>query len=163
MPSKSFRKRIIAAAVVSVAISMVGVMLLSHSANAYIWPKNVRGYIWDSIGRPVPNTPVTINILRQSDSSVRATSSVTAGEDGFYSHSFLGSDWDPGDTIQVIATHNTDQRTNSTVATVDAIQFVNVTFPYEIPEFGPSWIGLLAAGGSVAVVGIALLVFWKRK
>jgi preprotein translocase subunit SecG len=163
MPSKSFRKRITFAIVASVAISMVCVVLLSHSANAYIWPKNVRGYVWDNMGNPVPSTPVTINILLQSDSSTRATSSVTTNSGGFFSHSFLGSEWDPGDTIQVIATYNADQRTNSTAATVDAIQYVNVTFPYEIPEFGPSWIGLIAAGGSVAVVGIALLVFWKRK
>lgn len=163
MPSKSFRKRITFAIVASVAISLVGVVLLSHSANAYIWPKNVRGYVWDNAGTPLASTPVTIKILKQSDNSTRATISVTTNSVGFFSHSFLSSEWDPGDTIEVIATHNTDQRTNSTNATVDALQYVNVTFPYEIPEFGPSWIGLIAAGGSIAVVGLALLVFWKRK
>jgi hypothetical protein len=145
------------------ALAMVGMVLLAHTSSASIYPVVVRGYVWDNKGNTVPDTPITINILYQSNGSVRSTWTTTTSSIGFYSKSIDPSGWDIGDTIQVIATHGADQRSNSTVATDAAIQYVNVTFPYEIPEFGPGLIGLLAAGGAVAAVGVALTIYLKRK
>lgn len=156
-------RQITLAFIATVTVVIVGLLLMSQSTSAYLWPKNVRGYVWDNAGRPVPDTPITINILWESNNSVRATYTATTDSIGFYSKSVIASDWDPGDKIQVIATHAGDQRTNTTDATVDALQYVNVTFPYEIPEFGQSWAGIVVAGGAIAAVGVALLIFWKRK
>jgi hypothetical protein len=156
-------RRMTLALSMTVAVSIVAMFLLAQSANAALWPKNVRGTVWDNTGRPVPDTPITINILRQSDNSIRATYTATTNSEGFYSKSVLAADWDAGDTIQVIATHGADQRSNSSIANANPVQYVNVTFPYEIPEFGPGLMGILASGAAIMGVGVALLAFWKRK
>ncbi len=157
------RVRFAYAMTVALAVAMVGMVLMAHTSSAGVWPLNVRGYVWDNKGNPVPNIPVTVNILYQSNGSVRSTWTTTTTSIGFYSKSVDSSGWDTGDTIQVIATHNSNQQSNSTTATAAAIQYVNVTFPYEIPEFGPGWAGLVAAGGAVAAVGVALTIFLRRK
>jgi len=151
------------ALMMTLVVCLVSALLIANSSSAALWPKDVRGFVWDSVGREVPNVPITINILRQSDNSIRATYTATTNSAGFYSKGVLASDWDIGDKIQVIATHDGDQRANTTTADANPVQYVNVTFPYEIPQFGPGWVGELAAGGLVAVVGIAALTFYKRK
>jgi hypothetical protein len=163
MSLKSNRRHITLAVAFVTVLAVIGVLLTAHSASAYLWPKNVRGWVWDDHGNPVKDIPVTINVRWASDDSIRSTYTATTSSVGFYSKSVLGADWDPGDSIEVIATYGGDQRANTTTANLNPIQFVNVTFPYEIPEFGPSLLGLVAAGGSIGVVGVVLLVAWKRK
>ena len=145
---------------------LAALTIVADDSEAATWPLNVRGYIRDNVGNPVQNAPVTINIRWAYDNDIiRATYTATAGTDGLYSRSIMAADWDIGDLIEVIATNplNSDQESASEVAENTAVQNIDVTFPYEIPEFGIGFWGLVAAGFAVAAVGVALLVFWKRK
>ncbi|MBE0517769.1 MAG: hypothetical protein IH630_00905 [Thermoplasmata archaeon] len=164
--NKRIRKRSthFAVALTTVAFALIASSLMvSNGALAAIAPKQVKGYIWDSAGRPADGTDVTINILRQSDSSIRATMSETVGASGYYSVSFDPDEWDIGDTIQVIATYESAQQPPvSVVATSVPYQWANVTFLFEIPEFG-SYLGLLLAGGAIGAVGIAVVAMKRRR
>jgi hypothetical protein len=147
----------------TVAFALVAsALMVSNSASAATGPKQVKGYIWDNAGRLVEGADVTINMLAQSDLSIRASYSETTPSDGYYSVSFGMSEWDIGDTIQVIATFNGNQEPNSTAATSTFSQWVNVSFDFEIPEFG-GYLGLLIAGGAIGVVGIAVVSMKRRR
>lgn len=148
---------------IAAVVLVIAVFMLANVANAALWPKNVRGWIRDNEGNPVNGASVTINIRWESDDTIRSTYTATSGSDGFYSKSVLASDWDEGDTIQVIATYKSSQQSNETVADANPVQFVNVTYPFAIPEFGPSFVGLIAAGAAIGGVAVALLVYFKRK
>ncbi|MCU0853221.1 MAG: hypothetical protein MUC90_08240 [Thermoplasmata archaeon] len=162
-------KRVLSAlsALFVVSLFVIGALaIVADNSEASLFPKNVRGYVRDNVGNPVQNAPVTINVRWAFDNDIiRATYTTTAGTDGLYSKSVLGADWDVGDLIEVIATNplNSDQEDNSAIADNTAMQYIDVTFPYEIPEFGIGFLGMLAAGIAVAAVGVALFVFWKRK
>jgi hypothetical protein len=71
-------------------------------------------------------------------------------------------EWDIGDMIQVIATFDSKQEPNSTVATSVGPQWVNISFKFVIPEFG-SYLGLLIAGGAIGIVGIAVVSMKRRR
>jgi hypothetical protein len=137
-------------------------LMTSNEALAATGPKAVRGYIWDDHGNLVEGADVTVNILAQSDSSVRATEADTTLADGEYFVTFSLDEWDVDDMIEVIATYNTVQEPNSTAATVSGLQWVNVSFDFEIPEFG-SYLGLLIAGGAIGIVGIAVVSMKRRR
>jgi len=164
------RARVASAFTLTVAIALVAMFLMSQSAQAATGPKAVKGYVRDVDGNFINDIPITVNIRRASDNTVRATLTDTSkyvevdGEDwnGYYGVTFGPSDWDIGDTIEVIATHGANQESNSTVATVIPFQWVNVTFPYAIPEFG-SIVGFLVAGGLIAAVAVVFLVVKKKK
>jgi len=120
-------------------------------------PKWINGFVMDITGRHLPNANVSVTI----DST---THSEQADEDGFYSLQFTPTEWTIGHTIQVVATYNEQQAVNDEDnATAGIVQWVNVTFPYEIPQFGGSSAGLLLAGGFVAAVSLVLLTDRKRK
>ncbi|HEX7391982.1 MAG TPA: hypothetical protein VF374_03420 [Thermoplasmata archaeon] len=159
------RARVAFAFTLTIAIALVAMFVLSQSVQAASGPKQVRGYVRDVDGLLINDIPITINIRRASDNTVRATLTDTSGalgEDGYFSQTFVYSDWDIGDTIEVIATHGANQESNSTVATVWPYQWCNVTFPYAIPEFG-SIVGFLIAGGLIAAVAVVFLVVKKKK
>lgn len=156
------RARVASAFTLTVAIALVAMFLLSQSVEAATGPKQVRGYVRDVDGRFIDEIPITINIRRASDNTVRATLTDTSGVDGYYSQTFGPTDWDIGDTIEVIATNGGDQESNTTLATVLPMQWCNVTFPYAIPEFG-SIVGFLVAGGLIAAVAVVFLVVKKKK
>lgn len=153
----------------AVAIALVAMFVMSQSVQAATGPKAVKGYVRDVDGNFINDIPITVNIRRASDNTVRATLTDTSkyvevdGEDwnGYYGVTFGPSDWDVGDTIEVIATHSS-QESNSTVATIVPFQWVNVTFPYAIPEFG-SIIGFAVAGGLIAAVAVVFLAVKKKK
>lgn len=155
------RARAAFALTIAITFALVAMFLLSQSVEAATGPKQVRGYVRDVDGRFIDGIPITINIRWASDNTVRATLTDTSDVDGYYSQTFGPSDWDIGDTIEVIATNGGDQESNTTLATVLPMQYCNVTFPYAIPEFG-SIIGFVVAGGLIAVVAVAFL-FVKRK
>lgn len=69
---------------------------------------------------------------------------------------FRGSDWSIGNTIEVIATYNSNQEINSTIADDSGSQTVNVTFTFEIPQFG-DMMGLYIVMIIVGVIAVASL------
>jgi len=136
----------------------------SDDASAGDGLKIVRGYVWDKVGRTVEGADVTVNIRWASDDTVRSTLTEATNSDGQYSLTFGMSDWDIGDRIQTIATYNSAQEDNSTIATssnVWPIQYLNVTFAFEIPQFG-STLGLVIAGGAIGAVAVVSLVVLRR-
>lgn len=142
--------------------AIVAMLLVSQGVSAATGPKQVRGYVTDVEGNFVQGIPLTINIRWASDDTVRATISAVSDEDGYFSETFEYSQWDVGDSIQVIATHDGNQVDESVTATDFPYQWCNVSFNYEIPEFG-SVTGLLIAGGLIAAVAVVLLVSKGRK
>lgn len=137
-------------------LTVVAMMIAPAIVSGASGPKQVRGYVWDSAGRDVEGADVTVNIR---DPDIRATLSDTTDATGYYSVTFGPSDWDIGDTIEVIATYLSNQETNSTSANSNPFQWVNVTYTFEIPEFG-SIVGFLVAG---SLLGIVATVFLVRK
>lgn len=146
-----------------VAIAAIALMpIFSQSASAATGPKAVRGYIEDSAGNKLEGALVVVNIRYQSDDSLRATDSYTSTSTGYYSITFALDEWDTGDGIEVIATYDTIQRTNTTTADASAYQDVWVSFLFEIPQFGSLW-GTMIAVGAIGAVGAIFVVHKKRR
>jgi len=144
------------------AIIVLAMIVASRPSVAGDVPKTVRGYIWDDAGRPMEGASVTVEI-RNPDNSVQSTDMDTSDSTGFYSVMFENNEWDAGDTINVTATWDSNQEDNWTTALAGEVaQYVNVSFPFEIEEFG-SAAGLLLAGGVIACVAVAFVVLRKRK
>lgn len=146
---------------VSIAVLMTAMAaLLPSQAAAGPQDISVRGYVWDSQYRDVEGADVVINI--KDGETVRSTDSDISDVNGYYSVMFAAADWEVGDTIEVIFTFESKQDTNWTTATDDVAQYVNMTFGFEIPEFG-SLLGLALAAVALGVVGTAAMVIWKKK
>lgn len=146
----------------ALSVALVAMFLVSYGASAATGPKQVRGYVRDVDGRLIQGISVTINVRWASDDTVRSTLTDTSDETGYFSVSFGPSNWDIGDRIQVIGTHQSNQQSNSTTADDLPFQWCNVTFPYAIPEFG-SVIGFAIAGGLIAAVAVVFLVSKRKK
>jgi hypothetical protein len=119
---------------------------LSGNASAGDGPKVVRGYVYDSDGRPVQGANVTITAYYDS-----------TGSDGFYTYTFSFTSWEIGDTIQTTGKYSAYETTNSTVAVESStmpIQFVNVTLSFQIPEFS----GMLFSSASFTILTLAAIV-----
>ena len=146
---------------VSIAVLMTAMAaLLPSQAAAGPQDITVRGYVWDSQHRDVEGADVVVNI--KDGATIISTDSDTSDVNGFYSVMFLAADWSVGNTIEVIFTFESKQDTNWTTAVDAAIQYVNMTYDFEIPEFG-SLLGLALAAVVLGVVGTAAVVLWKRK
>jgi hypothetical protein len=145
------------------ALLLVVMMFSANLASAGPGPKAVRGYIWDNMGNTVEGAHVLVEIINPGNGAVKASGSYDSDEDGFYSVLFGNFDWDVGDTIKVTATYNSVPRSNSTVADANPIQMVDVTFPFEIPQMGGGWLGLLVSGGAVAAVALVIMGMPKKK
>ncbi|MBU1158521.1 MAG: hypothetical protein KKE24_04200 [Candidatus Thermoplasmatota archaeon] len=63
---------------------------------------------------------------------------------------------------RILDPESAQQPPNSTIATSAPYQWVNVSFTFEIPEFG-SYFGLLLAGGAIGAVGIAVVAMKRRR
>ena len=158
-------KKILPIGLIMIAIFAVGMLLGSSIASADLGPKVVRGYIRDNAGNDLQGASVTINIRNISTNALVATlSDPSTDEDGFYSVSFgpPSLNWAPNYKIEVIATYNSAQETNITNALNNVpVQWVNVTYPYEIPELG-SWLGFAIAGCALGAVAVVILVRKKH-
>lgn len=160
-----FRKSKVLRSSVTLAVSIAVLMtamaaLLPTQTSAGPQDMSVRGYVWDSEYRDVEGASVVINI--KDGETVRSTDSDTSDANGFYSVMFAAAEWEVGDTIEVIFTFESRQDTNWTTAIDATIQYVNMTFSFEIPEFG-SLLGLALAAIALGVVGTAAVVVWKKK
>jgi hypothetical protein len=143
-------------AVSLVAIAVVAMMLSASYASAGPGPKAVRGYVKDNVGNELEGAHVLVEILIDSTTTVRTSDTYDSDSNGFYSVLFGAFDWEVGDTIKVTSTYNSNVEVNSTTANDKAIQYVNITYPYEIPQFG-GWIGLAITGGLVAAVALVIM------
>jgi hypothetical protein len=81
---------------------------------------------------------------------------------GGYRHTFAASDWEINDKINVTTDFSGNVANNWTTATNSAGDWVNVTYTYEIPEFGSST-GLLVAAGAIGLVACVALLWTRRK
>lgn len=117
-------------------------------------PLDVYGFVTDSAGTPIPNADVTVTVL-----STMAVRTCSTASDGSYQVAFLTSDWNSGDTVQVVVVYNTVQEIRTGVADDLGNMWIDVQFSFEIPEFG-SVMGSMVAIAAVAFV--AVLFIWKR-
>jgi hypothetical protein len=145
------RALVIGSLVVILLVVLSVVNIGSERSEASIFPVNVRGFVEDSAHNRLNGANVKVEIVRTSDSYVRATQYYDTLTNGFYTVSFDGSVWDPNDMIRVTATYGGDSNQNSTLATVDPVQYVNVTLSTVIPEFGD------ILGSPISVVSIGLI------
>jgi hypothetical protein len=152
--------RIPAVAITVFAVAAVAMLLASGFVSA-AGPKLIRGYTKDSAGRPMEGTSVVLEV-RTPLAALRFTDSMLSDENGFYSFtlSSFDGDWDDGDTFWIIATYSGNERTLSELDNGEPIQWMNVTFPFEIPQFG-SLLGFGIVAGGVGLVAMVFVV--KRK
>jgi len=163
MSSRSRRFRA-APAVVAVALSLMALIAAAPQASAGDGLKIVRCWIWDDAANNVTGALVVVSIIAP-DTSVRATDSELSDENGWYSLQFGPSDWYIGDTIRVVCTYSGNQEMEEVAAGSSAsspYQYVNITFPFEIPQFG-SILGTMVTIGAVGMIGAVFVVYSRRR
>jgi hypothetical protein len=159
------RRRLLATTIVAAAVLISGfAMLCLPSSQAADDPKYVRGYVKDYLGNAVADVSVVVNMREQPANTTRTTKSDTTDSSGFYSCFFDTTEWEVGDLIEVIADYKGDQRANYTDAidqSAPFITYVNITYPYEIPEF-LNLTGFFIAGGAIGLLAAIFIVVKKR-
>ena len=151
---------VLSAALVLLVLAMA---VLPAATQAASHPKQVRGYVYDQDGRKVAGAQVTVT-MKNGTTTVSAKTD-TSDSVGYFSCDFASSEWNITDRILVTATYKSLQATNSTIVLCDNafFQWENITFPYEIPELGSGYVGILIAGLLVGAVAVAALVLMRRK
>ena len=157
------------AAPYSLVVRALAVVLMFAAVAAAIppssagdFPKLVLGYVWDAAGTPLEDADVTVNI-REPDTSIRATMTDQTDSGGQYTVTFAPEDWELGDTIETIAVYLGNQESNtSDPITSEGLQWVNVSYAFEIPEFGSS-AGLMIAGALIGAVAVVTLVYYRKR
>jgi hypothetical protein len=164
MSAKAFvRPGVVVLSAALVVIVVLAMAIVPAATQAATHPKQVRGYVYDQDGSKVPGAQVTVT-MKDGETTVSAKTD-TSDSVGYFSCDFAMAEWNIGNRILVTATYNSLQATNSTVLLCDDafFQWENITFPYEIPELGSGYVGILIAGLLVGAVAVAALVFMRRK
>jgi len=132
------------------------------SAAPGTFPKIVRGWIWDSAHNPVNNAQVTVQSV--NGTTVLDTNTTTTNAAGWYSVGFNPGKWDTwlGNRFNITATCPSGQERNFTAVTNAVFQYLNVTYTFEIPEFGNT-VGLLATAGILGGVAAVAVVCVRRR
>lgn len=153
--------RFVATVVTAVALLLLSSFAVfgSDNTSAATGPKNVRGYVWDSIGNDIQGANVTVRMLNGA-TPVKTLYYDATEPDGLYTVTFGPSDWNTGYTIEVTAEFNSVSEINSTVASDSNIQFVNATLAYTIPEFGG---GLGAVLTVASFLALAVVLVSRRR
>jgi hypothetical protein len=118
--------------------------------------KFVDGYVRDSGANPLPNVTVMVT-FRDSLDNIRWTKyadNTTAS--GYYSVTFLESDWSPGDKIEVSAFYDNATALNVTTASDYPYQEVDLMFAAEVPEFGTVF-GAVGVAASFALMACFII------
>jgi hypothetical protein len=123
-----------------------------------VFPTDVRGYVRDGGGNPLEGADVTVSMIKP-DTTLRASWTDTTDSDGLYITTFAPSEWEVGDTIQVVAEYGLESGSNSVAAADVPIQYVDVTVGTAIPEF--SDLGTVASVGGM--LAMFLVVFSARR
>jgi hypothetical protein len=134
----------------------------AHTLNV-TGPLTVWGYVYDFSGQPLEGANVVVTVVESG-----ATSSGVTGSDGKYQASpefTANSEYDIGNTIQVVASYNSNVQANTSTVPVDiddigGLMQVDVHYTYEVPEFG-AILGFIVAG--VLVGMIAIFAVSKRR
>ncbi len=162
-----FAKAIVRPGVLVLSVALVVFVLaaavLPSASLAASHPKQVRGYVYDQDGRKVADAQVTVKMMDgETQVSVKTDTSDSVG---YFACDFVEADWNIGNRILVTATYKSLQATNTTVLLCnDAFyQWENITFPYEIPELGNGFVGILVTGLVLGAVAVVALVFMRRR
>lgn len=149
-----------AAIVILVSCALISAVNLgSDDASAETGPKNVRGYVYDSVWNPVAGANVTIKMLNGM-TLVKTLYYDATEPDGLYTVTFGGPDWGVNYTIETTASYDGSSAVNSTVAVAGPSQWVNVTLSgYVIPEFGSS----ITMGLTIASLAAMVVVLTSRR
>ncbi len=148
---------------VTLVLVVIAVAVLPASTSAGPHPKQIRGYVYDQDGRKVADAQVTVT-MKDGENTV-STKTDTSDGVGYFTCDFGATEWNNGNRIVVTAIYKSLEATNTTILLCnDAFyQYENVTFPYEIPELGNGYTGILVTGLILGAVAVAALVFLRRK
>ena len=155
----SLSAKMLVAVLMGSIVLMIPLTAMSNPAHimAPTGPLTVYGYVYDFYGQPVEGASVVV-----TDTRTHVSVGGTTDSDGLYQASpeFSTSEYDLGDTLEVVANYDSHIQSTSDVVTQEMIDMglaqIDVHYTYEIPEFG-SVIGYAVAGilvGMVAVVAI---------
>ena len=136
-------------------------MTIPQTGEGATVPKDVRGYIYDSLYNPVEGANVTVT-MEDTDGTPSTTYYFDESlSSGYYKVTFDLDEWEVGYAIDVTAKFGGDERTNSTMADVEPFQMVNVTLLLTtIPEFD----GLFGSSAAfVVVVTIVMFIVIRKK
>jgi len=161
MMKSRFRYMRFAAVMLSAMSVTIVALLLSSSYASAEGIKIIDGYVKDSVGRILVGANVVLEVWTPA-SVLRFTDSYVADENGYYSFtlSSMDNEFHDGDTFEVTATYNGNQESVSVVDDLQPHQQIDITYPYEIPQFG----SLLGSGIAAGAVGLVAMVFVvKRK
>lgn len=147
----------------ALVLIVLAAAVLPVATQAATHPKQVRGYVYDQDGRKVANAQVTVT-MKDGVTQVSAKTD-TSDSAGYFACDFGLTEWNIGNQIVVTATFSSLQATNSTEVYCDDafLQWENITFPYEIPELGNGFTGILITGLLLGGIAIAALVLIRRK
>jgi len=143
--------------VASMAFILTAIALVPEHAAAQGFPKGVVGIVRDQAGTRVQGALVTVKLfdgLTEKDSQSTTTDAL-----GRYTTTFGNAE--VGWTIEVSATFNSQTETNSTDCDSEPYQTVDVTFKFEIPEFG-TMLGAIVVALALSILAITVL-FRKRE
>jgi hypothetical protein len=153
------RKETLLAMVMVIMLALMAPSFLSTNAKGAVVNKTILGTVYDHDGHPLTGADVTVEIWGgywPSQDFFRISDSTVTNAWGYYEVTFSSNYWDPHNTIKVIVTYGTDQKTYKVEANADQYQEVNMFLDLTIPEFhGP--LGLLAMMiGCVAPIVVLL-------
>jgi hypothetical protein len=140
--------------VASLAFVLTAIALVPEHAAAQGFPKDVIGTVRDQAGTPVQGALVIVKMF--DGTTEKSSHSDTTNTLGRYTTTFGGTEWSDGWTINVSATYNSQTETNNAICDDAPIQTVDVTFTFEIPEFG-TMLGIVVAGLALGIVAVAVL------
>jgi hypothetical protein len=137
----------------------------NNNSDTYNWSititrlKVVTGRILNETSAPIPGLLVTVVVKNGQD--VRTEKTNTTDANGTYAVTFTNDEWFVGDTIVVSANHENRTEDNSSLATTELEQQIDLQFVPVIPEFGVMEIALAASAVCITVAAVAL--YWRRK
>jgi len=165
-PSRSrpgMKSAIAAVSLCTVALLVASMVVLPcASAAPGTFPKWVRGTIWDAAHRPVSGAQVTVQSI--NGTTVLDTQTDTTSAEGYYLVQFQAGKWDTrtGNHFNITATCPSGQGYNTTTVDAENTQWLNVTYVFEIAEFGNT-VGLLATAGILGGVAAVAVVCVRRR
>ena len=158
------RNEYLLAMVLVTLLALLAPLLFSTNAQGATVNKTVLGTVSDQDGSPLANAQVTVEIWGgdwPSQDFFRISSSATTNAMGYYEVTFSSNFWDPHNTIKVIVTFESVQKTTKVEANGDEYQEVNMSLDLTIPEFGgaPGLLALMAG----CLIPVVILIARRRR